>query len=101
MMLEENVLLTAYVILGVLTASVTMCVFPPMAGFRPAAILVISAFLVFILLWPVLVSLALWYHTLAYLHQPLEQPVHDVGESSRPVRHLRPTVSQIPVSKPR
>lgn len=51
-----------YAVLGMITAVVTIRVFPPMEGFRPGLSTLLLACSVFVVLWPVLVLLALWYN---------------------------------------
>jgi hypothetical protein len=77
-MLWEHALI-AYVVIGVLTASITMYVFPPMEGFRPPITMVVAGFLVFLLLWPVLALLALWYQTVSYFDRRSPRTEKSVG----------------------
>ncbi len=51
----------AYLVVGLITAGVTITVFPPLEGFRPKPGTFFLALATFTLLWPVLVGLALWY----------------------------------------
>ena len=60
---------TFYLIAGIITAAVTIRVFPPMEGFRPRLSLLLLAITVFVLFWPVLVLLAMWYHFTAFLQR--------------------------------
>ena len=61
--------LIMYLVVGCVTAAVTMYVFPPIEGFRPRFFTVVSACTVFILLWPILAILALWYQALSFTHR--------------------------------
>jgi len=65
----SNIYLYLYVAVGLVTAVVTMWVFPPMEGFRPKLMLRIVATCVFTALWPILVSLAAWYFGVGYLNR--------------------------------
>ncbi len=51
-------LVIGYLVAGFITAAVTMYIFPSGDGFRPVTLMV-TAIVVFTLLWPVLVLLAL------------------------------------------
>lgn len=91
----ENAFIFGYVILGIVTAAVTMRIFPPMEGFRPGASTLVTACAIFVLLWPVLVLLAVWYGltTCSRKHRK------SVAYSSAPL-DLSGTVHGIP-AKPR
>lgn len=65
----SSIYLVLYVALGIVTAIATMCVFPPMEGFKPRLILRVLAIGVFTLLWPILVALAAWYLSVGYLNR--------------------------------
>lgn len=72
-------LLACYVGIGLITALVTLRVFPPMEGFRPNLGLRLLAVVVFVTLWPLLVSLALWYLTIGHLGR-----THERAETTEP-----------------
>ena len=67
-----------YLIAGLITAGITMYVFPAVEGFRPKMLTVITAVSVFTAFWPVLVLLAIWYNATSY-YRNSRQP--------RPVRN--------------
>lgn len=64
-----------YLVAGAVTTSVTFFVFPPMEGFRPHLALKLLAFLVFMVLWPVLLALAVWYLSVGYLNRNKQETV--------------------------
>ena len=97
LMLWEHALI-AYVIIGGLTASITMYVFPPMEGFRPPITMIVAGFLVFLLLWPVLALLALWYQAVSYFDRRSRQADNSVG----PTEVAPSKTGQLPMpTKPR
>ena len=69
----------AYVVLGLISAGVTMAIFPPLGGFRPGLGLRLVATIAFTVLWPLLVGMAVWYLAVGYLHRI---------ETARPQTHL-------------
>lgn len=70
----SHIYLIAYIVVGLFTAIGTMRVFPPMEGFRPGLALRLLALVVFVTLWPVLISLAVWYYAMGYFGRKRESP---------------------------
>ncbi len=56
-----------YLVVGFITAGVTLYIFPSRDGYRPDVTLVVFAITTFTLLWPVLVLLAQWYNCVLLL----------------------------------
>lgn len=55
-----------YLVVGLLTAVVTVRTFPPMEGFQPKLRVRLLAVSVFAVLWPVLLLLCIWYLGVAH-----------------------------------
>ena len=74
-----DIYLTTYGLIGLVTAITTMRVFPPMEGFKPGLSMRLIAILVFTTLWPILISLAVWYMMLGYLGRNREEIVNSTS----------------------
>ena len=92
-----HIYLIAYIIAGLVTAIATMRIFPPMAGFRPGLPLRMFALLIFVTLWPVLISLAVWYLAMGYIGRHRDRSVEPRGVDLMGTEHL----GQLHGSKPR
>ena len=90
-------ILTVYLFAGVITAIVTVCVFPPMEGFRPKIHVRMLALAVFVFLWPVLSLLCVWY--LGVVHWSRSRD--DIVERQVGIKIGSRSIHGIPVSKPR
>ena len=89
-------LLIGYLVAGLITAAVTMYIFPPVEGFRPHIALLITTLVVYTLLWPVLVLLALWYNWRMFLLDCRWKVRSRTTQNQE-----QPTVPHLTVSKPR
>ncbi len=86
-----------YLVAGALTTLVTLFVFPPMEGFRPHPALKLLAFVVFMLFWPVLLALAVWYLSVGYLNRNNQEAV----ERRKPVELPPSAMGSLQTTKPR
>ena len=73
-------IISVYLLIGAITAAVTVKVFPPIEGFRPKLSVLATAIGVFVLLWPVLALLAVWYHLTGKLQR--RKVLHRAPESA-------------------
>jgi hypothetical protein len=88
------VITCAYLLAGMITAGVTLTVFPPVEGFHPRPGIIVLALITFTLLWPVLVGLALWYALVSYSRR------RELADRP-PAAHLARRRRRMTISKPR
>ena len=90
-----------YLSVGFAVAAVTMRVFPPIGSFRPKASVVLAAWVVFSVLWPVLVLLTFWYLGAGYYNRSrFMARIHD-SHVTVDLSRTATSLQQLPATKPR
>ncbi|MCZ6656802.1 MAG: hypothetical protein O7C67_05855 [Gammaproteobacteria bacterium] len=89
----------SYLLVGLITAGITMYIFPPMEGFRPKLSIVMTAIVVFTLLWPAIVLMALWYFVRTYAQAHNERTANTYLKEE--TLRENPVLKPFAASKPR